>query len=118
MLNKPGILLRMEGFAVLLVSVLFYWQMHFGWLLFAILLLTPDLSMIGYLGGAKIGASVYNLVHTLVGPLLLMGFGVLTAHYTFLPYGLIWTAHIGVDRMLGFGLKYPTNFKDTHLQRV
>ncbi len=118
MLNKPGILLRIEGFAVLAVSVLLYWQMHFGWLLFAILLLAPDLSMIGYLGGAKIGAPVYNLVHTLAGPLLLIGFSLITARLSLLPYGLIWTAHIGMDRMLGFGLKYPTNFKDTHLQRV
>lgn len=108
----------MEGFAVLAGSVVLYWGLHIGWVLFAILILAPDLSMIGYLGGAKIGASIYNLVHTLVGPILLMGFGLLTAHFTLVPYGLIWTAHIGMDRMLGFGLKYPTNFKDTHLQRV
>lgn len=118
MFNKPGILLRIEGFAILAGSVILHWGLHIGWLLFAILLLAPDLSMIGYLGGAKIGASVYNLVHTLVGPLLLIGFAVLTAHFIFVPYGLIWTAHIGMDRMLGFGLKYPTNFRDTHLQRV
>ena len=118
MLNKPGILLRMEGFALLAVSVFLYWQMHFGWLLFAILLLAPDLSMVGYLGGAKTGAPIYNIVHTLIGPLLLIGFSLVTARTSVLPYGLIWTAHIGMDRMLGFGLKYPTNFKDTHLQRV
>jgi hypothetical protein len=118
MLNKPGTLLRFEGFAVLAGSVTLYWGLHIGWLLFAILILAPDLSMVGYLGGPKIGASIYNLVHTLVGPLLLITFGVLTAHFTLMPYGLIWTAHVGMDRMLGFGLKYPTNFKDTHLQRV
>ena len=118
MLNKPGILLRMEGGLVLAAGVLLYRQMQFGWLLFAILILAPDLSMVGYLGGAKIGAPIYNLVHTLVGPLLLIGFSVLTARGWLLPYGLIWTAHIGMDRMLGFGLKYPTNFRDTHLQRV
>jgi hypothetical protein len=118
MLNKPGILLRIEGCLVLALSILLYWQMHFGWLLFAILILVPDISMIGYLGGVKIGASVYNLVHTLAGPLLLIGFSLFTARISLLPYGLIWTAHIGMDRALGFGLKYPTNFKDTHLQRV
>jgi hypothetical protein len=113
----------MEGFAVLAVSVLLYRELHGGWLLFAILLLAPDLSMVGYLGGAKIGAPIYNLAHTLLGPLLLIAISVLTARISLmpsglLPYGLIWTAHIGMDRMLGFGLKYPTNFKDTHLQRV
>ena len=118
MLNKPGILLRIEGLAILAVSVFLYWQMHFGWLLFAVLLLAPDLSMVGYLGGVKIGAPIYNIVHTLVGPLLLIGFSLMTTRIAVLPYGLIWTAHIGMDHMLGFGLKYPTNFKDTHLQRV
>jgi hypothetical protein len=118
MLNKPGILLRCEGFLILAVIVLLYWQMHFGWLMFAILLLAPDISMVGYLGGVKVGASIYNLVHTLVGPLLLIGFSLLTARTSLLAYGFIWTAHIGMDRMLGFGLKYPTSFKDTHLQRV
>jgi len=92
--------------------------MHFGWLLFAVLLLAPDLSMVGYLGGVKIGAPFYNIVHTLVGPLLLITFSLATARVSLLLYGLIWTAHIAMDRMLGFGLKYPTTFKDTHLQRV
>jgi hypothetical protein len=118
MLNKPGVLLRLEGFVVLAVSVYFYAGLHIGWMLFAILLLAPDLSMLGYLAGVKIGASVYNVVHTLIGPLLLIVFSLFTWHFTFLPYALIWTTHIGMDRMLGFGLKYPTNFKDTHLQRV
>ena len=118
MLNKPGILLRMEGCFLLAVSVLVYWQMHFGWLMFAILLLTPDISMVGYLGGVKIGARIYNLLHTLAGPLVLIGFSLVTARPSLLAYGLIWTAHIGMDRVMGYGLKYPTNFKDTHLQRV
>lgn len=118
MLNKPGILLRIEGCAILIVSVILYRDLHFSWLLFAVLLLAPDLSIIGYLGGVKIGVSIYNIVHTLAGPLLLIGFSVLIARFSLLPYGLIWTAHIGMDRMLGFGLKYPTNFKDTHLQHV
>ena len=118
MLNRPGILLRIEGLAVLVVSVTLYAVTGPRWWLFAILLLAPDLSMMGYLGGVKIGASIYNIVHTLTGPLLLIGFAVLTTRSSLLPYALIWTAHIGMDRMLGFGLKYPTTFKDTHLQRV
>jgi uncharacterized protein DUF4260 len=118
MLNKPGILLRIEGFAVLVSSVIFYWAWDYGWILFAILLLAPDISIAGYLIGPKVGASAYNLVHTLAVPLLLMAFSVLTMRLWFVPYGLIWTAHIAMDRVLGFGLKYPTNFKDTHLQRV
>jgi len=118
MLTKPGLLLRIEGSIVLALSLLLYRENHFSWWLFVALLLAPDLSMIGYLAGTKSGAIAYNLVHTLTGPLLLVGYSVATAHSRLLPYGLIWTAHIGLDRMLGFGLKYPTRFNDTHLQHV
>ncbi len=118
MLSKPGLLLRIEACGVLLVSLLLYREAHASWLLFAVLLLVPDLSTVGYLAGVKIGAPVYNAVHTLAGPLILIGYSVLAMHVWLLPYAMIWTAHIGMDRMLGFGLKYPTNFKDTHLQRV
>jgi hypothetical protein len=75
----------------------------------------PDVSMVGYLANAQIGAAVYNAVHTYLGPLLLGAYSVSTDHRTPLLLALIWVAHIGLDRMLGFGLKYPTEFKDTHL---
>ena len=51
------------------------------------------------------------------GPLL-VGVAVFGARTMLLTYALIWTAHIGMDRLLGFGLKYPTRFQDTHLQRI
>jgi hypothetical protein len=84
---------------------------------FAALFLVPDLSLAGYLAGVKIGATVYNIVHTLTGPVALIGYSIFAMHLRLLPYGLIWTAHIGMDRMLGFGLKYATRFNDAHLQR-
>jgi hypothetical protein len=118
MLDKPGFLLRIEGSLVLVVSVLFYWQARAGWGLFALLFLAPDLSMLGYLVNARLGAAFYNLVHTYAMPLLVIACAVFAKELWLLPYGLIWTAHIGMDRMLGFGLKYPTRFNDTHLQRV
>jgi hypothetical protein len=74
--------------------------------------------MLGYFSGVRFGAALYNLVHTLVAPLLFIGFSVVYKQLWLLPYGLIWTAHIGVDRLLGYGLKYPTRFRDTHLQRL
>lgn len=118
MLTKPGVLLRIEGGVLFGASIACYHGTHASWILFAVLLLAPDLSMGGYFANAKTGAAIYNAVHTLTGPLLLLGCALLTAHAGLLPYGLIWTTHIGVDRMLGFGLKYPTQFKDTHLQHV
>jgi hypothetical protein len=108
-------LLRLEGAAVLGVSLFAYHWSHGSWLLFALMFLVPDLSMIGYFANVRAGAAIYNAIHTYVGPLLLAGYSVAMAHRTTLLLALIWTAHIGLDRMLGFGLKYPTRFTDTHL---
>jgi hypothetical protein len=107
-----------EGAAILFLSVFFYRTTHGGWLLFALLFLAPDLFMLGYLINTRIGAAVYNLVHTTTLPLFFIGFALLLNQSKFLPYALIWLAHIGIDRMLGYGLKYQANFKDTHLQHV
>jgi hypothetical protein len=118
MLKKPALLLRIEGSLLFAVSILCYRETHASWILFAALLLVPDVSMVGYLANAKIGATIYNAVHTLAAPLLLLAYAIATQHAALFPYALIWTTHLGVDRMLGYGLKYPTQFKDTHLQHV
>jgi hypothetical protein len=86
-----------------------------GWLEFVLLFLVPDVSMIGYVASPRVGSEIYNAVHTYVGPLALGGYSVWSDHSQALLLSLIWAAHIGLDRMLGFGLKYPTRFKDTHL---
>jgi hypothetical protein len=99
-------------------SLLLYGEARARWILFVALVLLPDLSMLGYLSGARLGAAIYNVFHTLVAPLLLIGFSVTLKQLWLVPYGLIWTAHIGIDRLLGYGLKYPTRFRDTHLQRL
>jgi hypothetical protein len=118
MISRPVLLLRMEAAVVLTTSLLCYRELHGGWLLFATLFLVPDLSLAGYLPSVKVGAPVYNVIHTLIGPLALIGYSIIAAHSKLLLYGLIWIAHIGMDRALGFGLKYPTRFNDTHLQHV
>ncbi|MGA8477479.1 MAG: DUF4260 family protein [Chthoniobacterales bacterium] len=118
MFTKPGILLRIEGGCVLALSILCYREINANWILFIALLLLPDLAILGYLRGVHVGTVLYNLVHSLAGPLLLIGYAVLERSPWLLSYGLIWTSHIGLDRLLGFGLKYPTRFNDTHLQRV
>ena len=112
---NPRPLLHLEGAAVLAVSVFAYHSDHGSWGLFALLFLMPDVSMVGYLANAQIGAAVYNAVHTNLGPLLLGAYSVSKDHRRALLLALISVAHIGLDRMLGFGLKYPTEFKDTHL---
>lgn len=115
-MNKT--LLHIEGFAVLALSLHFYGYSGFSWLLFFILFLAPDLSMLAYLMNNRMGAIVYNLFHTYSLAIVILFWGIMVSDDTVLAIGLIWSAHIGMDRMLGFGLKYPTAFKDTHLNRV
>ena len=117
-LTRPKILLRTEGAFELALSVIFYQATYANWLLFILLLLVPDLAMLGYLRGVRLGTVCYNSVHTFVGPFMIIACAYLTRSLWLLPYALIWTAHIGLDRMLGFGLKYPTRFGDTHLGRM
>jgi Domain of unknown function (DUF4260) len=118
MLTKPRWLLHVEGAAILFVTIILFAQGHFHWWLYALLLLAPDLFMLGYLANAQVGSAMYNLAHTLTVPLALLAVGLVMPAPQVFPYGLIWLSHIGLDRMLGYGLKYPTRFKDTHLQHV
>lgn len=108
--------LRLEGLAAVVLAVYLYARGGHSWLLFAALLLAPDLSFAAYAAGARIGAIVYNAVHSYVGPLLLAAWFVADGRPPVLA--LIWVAHIGLDRLLGYGLKYPTGFGDTHLGTI
>jgi len=112
---SPRLLLHLEGAAVLVVSLFFYHSIHGSWLQFGLLFLLPDISMLGYAVNARIGAISYNAVHSYVAPSILVGWSVGTNHAAVLSLSLIWLAHIALDRLLGYGLKYPTHFKDTHL---
>jgi hypothetical protein len=103
---------------VLIGSVLLYRDLARGWLLFALLFLIPDVSMLGYMAGHRAGARVYNLFHTYTAPLLLAFYGYWLLNAIALSVALIWTAHIGFDRLLGYGLKLPSGFKDAHLGRI
>jgi hypothetical protein len=114
----PGLLLRLEGAAVLAGSLALYFDEGFGWVALVVLALAPDLSMVGYAAGPRVGAVAYDVAHTEALPVALGVLGVLAAESTAVQLALIWLAHIGADRLLGYGLKYPTAFGDTHLQRV
>ena len=114
----PATLLRVEGVALLVLSVLLYWVNGGNWLLFGVLLLAPDLSMLGYLAGPRVGAALYNAFHAYAMPAVVGALGMIFASPVAMAVALIWFAHIGLDRTVGYGLKYPTSFKDTHLQRV
>ncbi|MGH3079411.1 MAG: DUF4260 domain-containing protein [Gaiellaceae bacterium] len=118
MTGLPRRLLHLEGLTVLIGALVLYFDAGYGWLLLVVLALAPDLSMLGYLAGPRVGALAYDLAHTYAGPVALGVAGVVSGADLATQLALIWLAHIGADRLLGYGLKYPTGFKDTHLQRV
>ncbi|MYZ48831.1 DUF4260 domain-containing protein [Propylenella binzhouense] len=110
--------LRLEGLFIAAIALFVYAVGGTSWWLFALLFLVPDLSMLCYLAGPGAGAVGYNAVHTYAAPILLGAAGWFGNHGMLITLALIWTAHIGIDRALGFGLKQPTGFRDTHLGRI
>ena len=111
----PLLLLRLEGGVLLGAATTLYNNLGASWWLYAALFLAPDLSFAGYFGGPRVGAIVYNAVHTIIGPLALAIYGVLTHVPLAIDGALIWLAHIGFDHLLGYGLKYDNGFAFTHL---
>jgi len=107
-----------EGLVVLAAATSAYAAISGHWLLFALLFLTPDLSMLGYLANRSIGAICYNVAHSYISPAAIAVFGFMAGAPSVYGVASIWIAHIGFDRMLGYGLKYATGFGDTHLGLV
>jgi len=112
------VLLRLEGLVLFAGMVLLYGVWGGSWWLFAILFLVPDLSFLAYLTDAKTGAIVYNAAHSYLAPVALMTLGFGLAEPLTLSIAMIWLAHIGIDRALGYGLKYAAGFGVTHLGRI
>jgi hypothetical protein len=112
------LLLRAEGLAVCAAAVVVYAQFGLGWGTFAALFLLPDLAFAAYLAGPRAGALAYNATHSYVGAAALLALGLVVAWPVGTALALIWLAHIGLDRALGFGLKYAAGFTHTHLGRL
>ena len=111
--------LRLEGLAFAIVCIGAYGSLGESWWLFAALILVPDVAMLGYLAGPRVGAGVYNLAHTWVIVVAwFVAAWLLNASNLALSLPLILGVHIGIDRALGYGLKLPTGFHDTHLGRI
>ncbi|MEO8611495.1 MAG: DUF4260 domain-containing protein [Chloroflexota bacterium] len=114
----PNALLRLEGLTVFISAIALYAHQGFSGLEFIVLLLVPDVSMMGYRVNNRVGSWVYNAAHVYTIPALVIGLGLALNAPIAIQIGLIWFAHIGMDRIMGYGLKYATEFKDTHMQRV
>jgi Domain of unknown function (DUF4260) len=115
--GAPLTVLRLEGAAAFAGAVVAYSTLGGHWSSFALLFLFPDLSMLGYLAGPRVGAACYNAAHSYLGPALLALLGATLGVHPLLLGACIWAAHVGFDRLLGYGLKYGTSFGDTHLGR-
>ena len=111
-------LLRLEGLALFFGMTLLYGVWEGSWWVYAILFLAPDLSFAGYLAGPKAGAVIYNAAHSYMAPMTLMITGFTLSETLVLSIAMIWLAHIGFDRALGYGLKYFAGFGFTHLGRI
>jgi hypothetical protein len=107
--------LAIDDLAIFIAAVAFCFYTHAPWYVFALMALAPDIGMLGYLAGNKIGAICYNAVHIYAVPLVIGCFGLANGSSVLQAVALVWIAHIAWDRMLGFGLKTPRGFKFTHL---
>src|ERR1700754_4524403 len=116
--DRPRRILRAEGFALFALCIFVYSKLGISWWLFGALILAPDLSAAGYLRGPRFGAQLYNAFHATVLPIILGICGYVLEWQLGIALGTIWLAHIGMDRMLGFGLKYESGFGDTHLGKI
>ncbi|NGP18301.1 DUF4260 domain-containing protein [Devosia aurantiaca] len=111
-------LLRFEGLSLLAFAVAIYFIFGGNPWLFALSFFAPDLSFIAYRFGPRAGAIAYNAVHSYPLPLLLAGLGWLSGTPLLWQIALILAAHIGLDRSLGYGLKFAASFNQTHLGPV
>ena len=113
--GKPKLWLRLEALVLLVSTIILFASQHQKWWLYPLLLLVPDVFMLGYLANTRVGAFFYNLGHSYLAPALMI-FLSWNAHSKLsLAIGVIWLGHIGWDRFFGYGLKYDSDFKHTHL---
>jgi hypothetical protein len=111
-------LLRLEGLTLFVGMTLLYAIWDGSWWVYALLFFLPDLSFAAYLAGPRFGALVYNAAHSYLAPMAMMTGGFATASPLVLSIAMIWLAHIGFDRALGYGLKYTAGFGFTHMGRI
>lgn len=113
--GTPRRWLRLEGAVLLAGCLIAYSATRQTWWLVPLTILLPDLLMVGYLGGTRLGAQLYNTAHSTLLPAVMTGLGWWQSKPLVVALGLIWLAHIGIDRLLGYGLKYADHFQHAHL---
>ncbi len=110
--------LKLEEFGMFIFSFLMFYNLDVSWWWFIILILTPDISMVGYIWGVRIGALIYNLFHHKGIAILLIIIGYYFDEKITMMAGIILFGHSSMDRIFGYGLKYKKGFKFTHLGKI
>ena len=110
--------LRLEGLAAFAAGLAVFGASGGNWLFIVPMLLVPDVSAVGYLAGPRVGAFTYNAIHNWVPGLAVLALGAWLASPAVVLAGSILVAHVGMDRGVGYGLKLPSSFRDTHLGRM
>ena len=111
-------LLKFEELFIFGLSIFLFSKLDFAWWWYPVLLFTPDISMIGYLINTQVGAATYNFIHFKALGISIFVIGVILASQPLQLAGLILFGHSSMDRILGYGLKYPDAFKHTHLETI
>lgn len=118
-LNKMvRLITKIENLAFFITGLILFHNFSNNWILFLLLILLPDISLVGYLQNKRVGALIYNSIHNYILPLLLLAMGSILIQTPLLIASSILIAHVGVDRFLGYGLKYKEDFKSTHIQKL
>lgn len=110
--------LRLEGLAAFGAGLAFFGASGGNWLFVIPLILAPDVSAAGFLAGPRVGTFTYNLFHNWAPGFVVLGLGVWLASPAAQLVAAILIAHVGMDRAVGYGLKLPGSFRDTHLGRI
>lgn len=111
-------ILKLEELAMFVLGIFMFGLLGYSWWLFLVLILTPDIGMLGYLVNSKIGATVYNIFHHKGIAILLYFLGMYLSVPVVQLIGVIVFSHASMDRIFGYGLKYEQGFKYTHLGEI
>ena len=112
------ILLKLEELAMLLLSLLLLWNSHAPWFWYLLLLIGPDIGIVGYWLGNKIGAAMYNLFHHKAIAILFFMVGIYLNIEWVQLIGIVLFGNSSMDRAFGYGLKYNKGFRFTHLGAI
>ena len=111
-------LLKLEEALMFALSIFLFSRLDYAWWWYPVLLMTPDLGMLGYLGGPGLGALTYNFVHHKALSIAIFIVGVMLGNQPLQLAGVILFGHSSMDRVFGYGLKYADAFQHTHLGMI